>query len=36
VFGADLADEPRLVEALARALDALQSQGVAAALERRA
>ncbi len=32
VFG-DLADEPRLVEALARALDALLSQGVVAALE---
>ena len=32
VFG-DLADEPRLVEALARALDALQSGGVVAALE---
>jgi fructuronate reductase len=35
VFG-DLADEPRLVEALARALNALQSQGVVAALEQRA
>jgi fructuronate reductase len=33
VFG-DLADEPRLVEALARALDGLQEQGVLAALER--
>jgi fructuronate reductase len=32
VFG-DLADEPRLVEALARALDALQSRGVVAAVE---
>ena len=31
---ADLADEPRLVEALARALDGLQGQGVVAALER--
>jgi fructuronate reductase len=33
VFG-DLADEPRLVQALAHALEALQSQGVAATLER--
>jgi fructuronate reductase len=33
VFG-DLTDEPRLVEALARALDSLQRQGVVAALER--
>jgi fructuronate reductase len=33
VFG-DLADEPRLVEALARALEALQTRGVVVALER--
>jgi fructuronate reductase len=33
VFG-DLADEPRLVQALARALEALRSQGVARSLER--
>jgi fructuronate reductase len=33
VFG-DLADEPRLVDALARALDGLQTRGVVAALER--
>ena len=32
VFG-DLADEPRLVEALARALDSLQREGVVGALE---
>jgi fructuronate reductase len=33
VFG-DLADEPRVVDALARALEALQTRGVVAALER--
>lgn len=34
VFGADLADEPRLVQALARALEALRSGGVEHTLER--
>ena len=33
VFGTDLGAEPRWLEALARALDALSSRGVVAALE---
>jgi mannitol-1-phosphate/altronate dehydrogenase len=33
VFG-DLADEPRLVEPLARAIESLRTQGVEASLER--
>jgi hypothetical protein len=33
VFGTDLGAEPRWLDALARALDALSSRGVMAALE---